>query len=680
MSKIVIFVLSGGLGNQLFQIAAAANFAFRNKRKVYIDTSYLKINDKKLNYGCSEVVKKLNAKGIVLIDNPPLLIRLILKFRIINNFFPFNFFFKFFIRNIFEKTPYTYEDLKDHYSLITIFTGYWQSEKYFSDCKLIFDDVIKNVFSLKKNLLNSNNDIFNKKSRKTAVHFRLGDYNYLSEFGVLDLNYYSKSIKIIKKKNKNSSFVFFSDEIEKVKHQKIFKPNYYFNDFNMKPEEILSYMSSCDDFIISNSTFSWWAAYIGQDINKFVIAPKKWLKANLSANDLILSRWKRVYNNHSPLKQRIYYVIPNFNVVGAQRTVIDIGKALLKRDYEVFWITGEQAQSKNNNKDFSFELEKNRIIKFASKIKYIPKIRVVDSLIRLFLLTRRLHKDSVIVSITPFLNRYLCFLKMFGFIKSKLIIEDHAYPIISNKDEFSTLIRFFYYLTEGVYNFADKLRVLSEENMLYYKKKIFSNTKVIHFPNLIDSKRILNLANKKNKFSKKSKKRLVFIGRFTSQKNLQFIIKSLSLIIKELNIEFFIIGYGPQENYLKSLVINLGLKRNIFFIKSSNKNYSILKSAKIFPAASLWEGLPLTMAEAMLLNVFVVSTNFIAGPKFYLGKNNERGFIVRQNNIFSFAKALKYALLNPQKIKTKIAKAKLFVSKKMDIEKNLAKYCNTIIN
>ena len=86
------------------------------------------------------------------------------------------------------------------------------------------------------------------------------------------------------------------------------------------------------------------------------------------------------------------------------------------------------------------------------------------------------------------------------------------------------------------------------------------------------------------------------------------------------------------------------------------------------------------MAEAMLLNVYVVSSNFIAGPKFYIGKNNERGFIVRQNNISSFAEALKYALLNPKKIKIKKAKAKLFVFNKMDIEKNLDKYCNTVLN
>jgi glycosyltransferase involved in cell wall biosynthesis len=289
--------------------------------------------------------------------------------------------------------------------------------------------------------------------------------------------------------------------------------------------------------------------------------------------------------------------------------------------------------------------------------------------------------EGIIISVTPFLNRYLCFLKLMGLVKAKLIIEDHAIPQISNRDEFSKgYVRFLYELTVWLYNYADKLRVLSTESKIYYKKKIYSRTKIIYFTNLIDAKRIINLSQKKNNLPKKIKRRLVYIGRFSKQKNLEFIIKASSRILKEYDLEFFIIGYGPQEEYLKSLVSDLGLKKNIFFLKSSEENYSILKSADLFPIASIWEGMVLTIAEAMLLNVPVLSTDFLAGAKFYVGKKNERGWLVPENDILSFETAIEDILLNPKKVNIRTVKAKLFILRNMDVEKNINRYCDIFLN
>lgn len=173
---------------------------------------------------------------------------------------------------------------------------------------------------------------------------------------------------------------------------------------------------------------------------------------------------------------------------------------------------------------------------------------------------------------------------------------------------------------------------------------------------------------------------MVYIGRFTKQKNLEFIIKASSSILKEYDLEFFIIGYGPQEEYLKSLVSDLGLKKNIFFLKSSEENYSILKSADLFPIASIWEGMALTIAEAMLLNVPVLSTDFLTGAKFYIGKKNERGWLVPENDILLFEKAIKDILLSSKKVNIQRVKAKLFILRNMAVEKNINRYCDIFLN
>jgi hypothetical protein len=161
---------------------------------------------------------------------------------------------------------------------------------------------------------------------------------------------------------------------------------------------------------------------------------------------------------------KIYYVIPNFEIIGAQRIAIDFGNKLLKKGNEVFWISGGLGPLKT-------EVEKKRIILYSAKLKHIPKIRLIEQLLRLLFVIRSID-DGVVISVTPFLNRYLCFLNKIGILKSKLIIEDHAIPQISNRDEFPLkLTRLFYESTVWLYNYCDKIRVLSSECKNYYKKK-----------------------------------------------------------------------------------------------------------------------------------------------------------------------------------------------------------------
>ena len=95
---------------------------------------------------------------------------------------------------------------------------------------------------------------------------------------------------------------------------------------------------------------------------------------------------------------------------------------------------------------------------------------------------------------------------------------------------------------------------------------------------------------------------------------------------------------------------------------------------------SLWEGMPITMCEAMLLGIPIVSQNFFTGPKFYLGKNSQRGFLVLKKDITSFARKLDYVLSNPRKANERVIKAKSFILKKMNIDTNIDNYINKFLN
>ena len=99
-----------------------------------------------------------------------------------------------------------------------------------------------------------------------AIHIRRIKYE-----DKLHIDYYLKALNIFNGVNKKQFFVF-SDDIEWCKN------NFYTNEFiyvsgNSEIEDFYL-MSKCKNFIIANSSFSWWAAWLSKSKNKKIVAPK----------------------------------------------------------------------------------------------------------------------------------------------------------------------------------------------------------------------------------------------------------------------------------------------------------------------------------------------------------------------------------------------------------------------
>lgn len=121
-------------------------------------------------------------------------------------------------------------------------------------------------------------------SESVCISVRRGDYvsnpelNYT--FNICDKNYFDKAIKEIKERIDNPVLIFFSDDITWCKEnfgKKIELP-VYFESGNDDLAEKISLMSACKHFIISNSTFSWWAQWLATNENKIVVSPSKWYR------------------------------------------------------------------------------------------------------------------------------------------------------------------------------------------------------------------------------------------------------------------------------------------------------------------------------------------------------------------------------------------------------------------
>jgi hypothetical protein len=171
--------------------------------------------------------------------------------------------------------------------------GFWQSEKYFSTIKeeildiFYFDALFNDKFKL------TIKQITNPES--VALHVRRGDYLTNKNHLVLDLEYYEKAIKYLTIKLKNPKIFIFTDDIDWCKlNLKINLPYHYIH--GNKDWEELKLMTLCNHFIIANSTFSWWGAYLNKSLLKIVICPKIWFPESNYKNieDIFIQNWIKI--------------------------------------------------------------------------------------------------------------------------------------------------------------------------------------------------------------------------------------------------------------------------------------------------------------------------------------------------------------------------------------------------
>jgi len=177
--------------------------------------------------------------------------------------------------------------------------GYWQSEKYFKE----IESVIRKEFILKSAPAGKNLELERQieDTLSVGVHIRRGDYvtnpSLYDKHGVCSLEYYRRAFDYILAKYTNPVFYIFSDDMDWAKNHINVGSPIVFVDHNSGANsyEDIRLMSLCKHNIISNSTFSWWAAWLNRNKERTVIAPQSWFNdSSLSTADLIPDGWIRL--------------------------------------------------------------------------------------------------------------------------------------------------------------------------------------------------------------------------------------------------------------------------------------------------------------------------------------------------------------------------------------------------
>lgn len=261
INKKIYLRLIGGLGNQLFCYSYARSLAEKTGRDLVIDSFTGFIKD---SYNRKSRVKSflIKYKTASIFDNVKFYL-----FKLFPNIGK-QFFNYFYLKEVDPRIFQPFE-IKDEINKNILFIeGNFQSYLYFNN----HSEIIKNEINLNIKTNHKITEISNKITNCNSVSIHLRRIDYDSK---LNIQYYLDAIKIIKNKIKIPHFFIFSDDIQWCKKNFTFLEQKTFITHDSKDEVVdLLLMTQCKHFIIANSTFSWWGAWLANFDNKTIIAPK----------------------------------------------------------------------------------------------------------------------------------------------------------------------------------------------------------------------------------------------------------------------------------------------------------------------------------------------------------------------------------------------------------------------
>lgn len=320
-------IIKDGLGNQMFQYAFARclqehyrlngcdeilsvnpyfinNRDFKDNDKREMSIQHLHLCDKILFQSLSE--QKMSIRNFKINTLLSMDLWTLIKWRF-RNIKPMG--EKEFIKRVangiyYTFNAYTYYGFPLCYVKDKFVFGFFQNEKNFH----CISEQIKKELKVKDEPTEGNTKMIYhiQSANSVCLHIRRGDYlnSKWKNLQICDFEYYNNSINYILDNVYNPLFFVFSNthiDLEWIKE------NYHFYDksgnrplkmvyvdLNNPDYEELRLMYSCKYFIISNSTFSWWAAYLSSYDNKIVLVPSRWNLSDKNDEAIYLKDWIKI--------------------------------------------------------------------------------------------------------------------------------------------------------------------------------------------------------------------------------------------------------------------------------------------------------------------------------------------------------------------------------------------------
>lgn len=277
LAGMIIAKLLGGLGNQMFQYATGRSLALANGCELKLDISAFDryVIHSGFALGTFNIAAEIASAAEIrkLAGSTRKIPRMILRKLGIQR------------QSYFCERDFSFDPaLLDRLAPIYI-EGYWQSYKYFDK----FSSQIRSELTFRQSPLGKNAELAQgiALENSVSVHIRRGDYvsNPIANrvHGFVGVAYYEQVLDCISSQIDSPHFFVFSDDLPWARENLKFPGEVTFVGQNIGPKayEDLRLMSLCKHHVIANSSFSWWAAWLGWMPGKKVFYPANWFSSKL---------------------------------------------------------------------------------------------------------------------------------------------------------------------------------------------------------------------------------------------------------------------------------------------------------------------------------------------------------------------------------------------------------------